>query len=102
MSPSQGGSWEVARPDPRFFPVLERYARGELSAYDAACEIQELGLPGFHDPSASEVVLWSRMAGFGIPAPTEEEAQAEAEAILHRMATGRRAKGAEGDNGCEG
>jgi hypothetical protein len=61
-------------PDERFFPVLERYAAGQVSAYDAACEIQDLKIPGYHDPSASEVVLWARMAGFGIPTPTEEEA----------------------------
>lgn len=69
-------------PDERFYPVLLRYSRGEVSAYDAACDIQELGVPGFEDPSASEVVLWAKLAGFGIPAPTEEEARAEADAIL--------------------
>ena len=40
-----------------------RYARGEASAMDAATDIQALGLEGFHDPSASEVVLWGRKAG---------------------------------------
>jgi hypothetical protein len=85
VSAAERGAWDVAPPDPRFFPILERYARGEVSAYDAACEIQDLGIPGFHDPSASEVVLWSRVAGFGIPAPSEEEARAEADAILRRL-----------------
>lgn len=79
----------VQPPDARFFPILERESRGALSAYDAACEIQDLGPPGFHDPSASEVVLWSRMAGFGIPTPSEDEARAEAEAILARLASRR-------------
>ena len=71
-------------PDERFYPVLKKYAEGGISAYDAACEIQEMEIPGYHDPSASEVVLWARMAGFGLPTPTEEEARAEAEAILSR------------------
>jgi len=75
----------VKPPDPRFHPILERYSRGEVSAYDAACEIQDLGIPGFEDPSASEVVLWSRMTGYGIPTPSEEEARREAEEILRRM-----------------
>ena len=77
-------------PDTRLYPILQRYAAGELSAYDAACEIQELGIPGYHDPSASEVVLWSKAAGFGIPTPTEEAAQAEAAAILDKIGRTRR------------
>lgn len=72
-------------PDERFLPILKRYADGQVSAYDAACEIQDLGIPGYHDPSASEVVHWSKMTGFGIPAPTEEEAQQEAAEILARL-----------------
>jgi hypothetical protein len=71
-------------PDPRFFPILEKYSRGGISAYDAACEIQDLDLSGYDDPSASEVILWAKAAGFGIPHPTEEEARAEADAILER------------------
>lgn len=74
-------------PDERFFPILARYARGDVSAYDAACEIQDLGLPGYHDPSASEVVLWSKAAGFGIPSPSEAEAEAEAREILGRSSS---------------
>ena len=75
----------MERIDPRILPVLRRYAAGQVSAYDAACDIQELGIPGYEDPSASEVVMWARQTGIGIPAPTEEEAQAEGEAILRRM-----------------
>ncbi len=71
-------------PDARIFPILRRYVAGDVSAYDAACEIQDLGLPGYHDPSAGDVVVWSRAAGFGIPTPSEEEAQAEAQQILDR------------------
>ena len=52
---------------------------------DAATDIQALGIEGFHDPSASEVVLWARKAGYGGPAPTREEAQEEARAILERL-----------------
>jgi hypothetical protein len=69
---------------PAFDPILARYARGEVSAYDAACEIQDLGLPGYHDPSASEVVLWAKQTGHGIPSPSEAEARAEADRILER------------------
>lgn len=74
-----------AIPDERIFPILRRYAAGEVSAYDAACDIQALGLPGYHDPSAGDVVVWSRAAGFGIPAPSEEEAHAEARMIIDRL-----------------
>lgn len=84
-------SGAVPPPDPRIFPILRRWAAGEVSAYDAACEIQDLGLPGYHDPSAGDVVAWSRAAGFGIPSPTEAEAHAEALEILRRLARpGRR------------
>ncbi len=71
--------------DPRTHPILRRYARGEISAANAAYEIQELGLPGFEDPSASEVILWAIAAGFGIPSSSREEAEAEAERIVRRM-----------------
>lgn len=74
----------LPRPDRRLDPILLRYSRGEVSAYDAACEIQELGLAGYQDPSASEVVLWSKAVGFGIPSPPEEEARAQADEILRR------------------
>lgn len=76
---------ETPPPDPRFLPILERYSRGEVSAYDAACDIQDLQIPGFHDPSASEVVVWTRMVGLSLPGPTKEEAEREAEEILRRL-----------------
>lgn len=72
-------------PDPRIHPILLRYSQGLVSAYDAACEIQELGLEGYHDPSAGDVVYWARATGIGIPAPSEEEARAEAAEILARF-----------------
>jgi hypothetical protein len=72
-------------PDLRTFPVLERYSRGAVSAADAAWEIQALNIPGCEDPSASEVILWSQMAGFGIPTPTREEAEREADELLERQ-----------------
>lgn len=71
--------------DARLLPVLRKYSAGDLSAYDAACEIQELGLPGYHDPTAGDVVAWMREAGLSLPAPTREEAEAEAAAILKRL-----------------
>lgn len=75
-------------PDPRLYPILKRYSRGEIGAANAAFEIQAMGLPGFDDPSASEVILWSISAGFGIPSPTHEEATAEADQILRRRREG--------------
>ena len=75
--------------DRRLYPILERYSRGEIGAADAAFEIQATGLPGFEDPSASEVVLWSIAAGFGVSSPSSEEAAAEADRILRRMREGR-------------
>ena len=71
--------------DPRIYPILLRYSRGMVSAYDAACDIQDLGLPGYHDPSAADVVVWVKAVGYGIPAPSEEEARAEAAAVLARL-----------------
>lgn len=71
--------------DDRFFAILLRYSAGDLSAYNAACEIQELGLPGFDDPSASEVIIWTRDAGLNLPSPTEAEARAEAQRIIDRL-----------------
>jgi hypothetical protein len=51
---------------------------------------QDLGLPGYGDPSAGDVVFWSRAAGFGIPTPSEEEARAEAQIILDRLRKGEK------------
>ena len=78
-------SLSTPSPPDSFRPILERYSRGEVSAYDAACDIQDLGEPGFHDPSASEVIHWARMIGLGPPIPDEAEARAEADRILDRM-----------------
>ena len=69
--------------DVRLLPVLQRYSGGEVSAYNAACDIQDLGLPGLDDPAAGDVVMWARRT-FGIPTPSEEQAQAEADEILRR------------------
>ena len=68
-------------PDPRTFPVLKRYSEGDLSAANAAFEIQAMNIPGCDDPSASEVILWTRMAGFNLPAPSREEAEREADEL---------------------
>lgn len=67
--------------DPRILPVLREYSAGHISASNAAFEVQALGLLGFDDPSASEVILWTRAAGLPLPAPTQEEAEAEAAAL---------------------
>ena len=75
---------DVPPPDPRFYPILKEYSEGKISSPDAATEIQALGIPGFEDPSASEVILWAKAAGYGIPSPTEEEARREAAEILRR------------------
>jgi len=75
---------KVAAPDKQFFPILKKYSQGRISAYDAACEIQDMNIPGFEDPGASEVIVWAKMAGYGIPAPTREEAQQQADEILKK------------------
>jgi hypothetical protein len=74
----------LAPPDKKFYPVLKKYSEGNISASSAADEIYEMKIPGYEDPSASEVILWAKMAGFGIPSPSEEEAKAEAAALLKK------------------
>lgn len=74
--------------DPRILPLLREYSAGRISAPNAAFEIQALGLLGYDDPSASEVILWTRAAGLRLPGPTKEEAEAEAEALRKKL--GRR------------
>ncbi len=58
---------KISPPDPRIFDILKAYSQGQVSAANAAFDIQARGIPGLEDPSASEVILWSKMAGFGIP-----------------------------------
>jgi hypothetical protein len=71
--------------DPRLLAVLRRYSAGHVSASNAAYEIQQLHLHGLDDPSASEVILWTREAGLDLPGPTMEEAEAEAEALRNKL-----------------
>ena len=53
---------------------------------NAAYEIQTLNIPGYDDPSITEVVLWSKAVGYGIPMQiSEEEAEKEAEEIIRRL-----------------
>jgi len=78
---------EIPAPDKRIYPILEQYAAGDISASDAAYDIQQLKIPGYEDPSASEVIIWSRMAGFGIPTPSEAEAKEEADRALRKNKT---------------
>lgn len=80
--------YRIAPPDPRIFDILKAYSQGQVSAANAAFDIQARGIPGLEDPSASEVILWSKMAGFGIPDPGEEAAQAEAAALAARLRGG--------------
>lgn len=47
--------------------------------------MQALGLPGFENPSASEIILWSKEAGYGIPTPTEAKAREQAARVLSRL-----------------
>lgn len=75
----------VTPPDAKFYPLLKKYSEGGISAMDAAYEIQQLKIPGFEDPSASEVILWAKMAGYGIPSPSKEEAEAEAAEIIKKI-----------------
>lgn len=57
--------------------ILQAYAAGDLSAADAAYDLHALALPGLESPSASEIILWSREAGYGIPTPDDETVRAE-------------------------
>ncbi len=75
---------ETPQPDKKFYPILKQYSEGNISAMNAAYEIQQLKIAGFEDPSASEVIIWARMAGYGIPTPSEEEARAQAAEILKK------------------
>jgi hypothetical protein len=76
---------KAAPPDPRTLPVLNRYSRGELSAANAAWEIQALRITGCDDPSASELILWTLAVGLPLPGPSREEAEREAEEFLQRQ-----------------
>lgn len=42
---------KVADPDKQFYPILKKYSQGNISACDAACEIQDMNIPGFDDPA---------------------------------------------------
>ena len=70
--------------DEKSTAILQAYAAGDIAAADAAYELQALRLPGFENPSASEIIVWSKEAGFGIPTPTRAEARTEAAHILAR------------------
>ena len=76
----------VTQPDRKFYPILKKYADGDISASTAADEIYEMKLPGFEDPAPGDVVAWARLAGFGIPSPSEDDAKAEAAELLRKRA----------------
>lgn len=47
--------------------ILKVYAAGDISATDAAYDVQALGLPDFENSSASEIIPWPKATGYGIP-----------------------------------
>jgi len=64
---------------------LKAYARGQITAENAAWEIQQLNINGFLNPSVSEVIIWSRNAGYGIPNPPDSEVAAQVEKAWKRF-----------------
>lgn len=80
--------YKIAPPDLRILDILEAYSQGRMSAPDATFDIQARGIPGLDDPSASEVILWSKMAGFRSPDSGREAAEAEAAALAGRRRGG--------------
>lgn len=77
---------KVQPPDKAFYDILKKYSEGKISAYNAATEIQDRNIPGFDDPSAGEVIVWAKMAGYGIPVPSEDQARAEAAELARKRA----------------
>ena len=53
--------------------LLKSYSHGDITAENAAWEIQQLNIDGFLNPSVSEVIVWSRQEGYGIPTPSDKE-----------------------------
>lgn len=72
-------------PDQRIYPVLKKYADGDLSAVDAAYEVQKMKIPDIPFPSASEIILWSRAIGLSLPEPDQENIEDQIEEILANM-----------------
>lgn len=58
-------------------PLLKEYSLGHLTAERVAWEIQQLKVKGVENPSVSEVILWSRQLGYGVPDPSDELVAAE-------------------------
>jgi hypothetical protein len=58
---------------------LKAYSQRHITAENAAWEIQQMNVDGFLNPSVSEVIVWSRNAGYGIPNPPDEEVAAQVE-----------------------
>lgn len=74
----------ISQPDKKFYPVLKRYADGDISASAAADEIYDMKLPGYEDPAAGDVVAWAKLAGYGTPSPSKGDAEAEAAEFLKK------------------
>ena len=64
---------------------LKAYSQGQITAENAAWEIQQMNTDGFLNPSVSEVIIWSRNAGYGIPNPPDSEVAAQVEKAWKRF-----------------
>ena len=64
---------------------LKVYSQGQITTENAAWEIQQMNIDGFLNPSVSEVIIWSRNAGYGIPNPPDEEVAAQVEKAWRRF-----------------
>ena len=69
---------------------LRLYASGVLSVSRAAWEIQSLGLPGFQDTAAVDVIRWGIETGIGGPWPSKEEAIAQVRKAAERQRATRK------------
>jgi len=64
---------------------LKAYSQGQITAENAAWEIQQLNIDGFLNPSVSEVVVSSSNAGYGTPNPSDEEVAAQVEKAWKKL-----------------
>jgi hypothetical protein len=65
--------------------VLADYIHGNLTASAAAWILWHERLTPVPDPSASEVIVWSKQCGFGIPQPSEKEVQEQVKRCLENL-----------------
>lgn len=62
--------------------VLADYVAGNLTASGAAWLLWDRKLTPVPDTSASEVIVWAKECGFGIPIPPEQEVQEQVRKVL--------------------